>query len=137
MAKLGKALFLTTAAAAIAAGGLAIYNKYKASTDDFDDDYLDFDDEDLDDLDFEDEEDIEDEEDDSDNEADVKRDYVSLSNDVPKEEAPDDTKVNVNVKIEDDEDYLDDTIFSPNNNDNSDETNDEADNKNDEDSKSE
>ena len=36
--KFGKAVLFTATLAAIAAGGMAIYNKYKASTDDFDDD---------------------------------------------------------------------------------------------------
>ena len=44
--KFGKAVLFTATLAAIAAGGMAIYNKYKASTDDFDDDFLDFDDDD-------------------------------------------------------------------------------------------
>ena len=46
--KFGKALIFTAVAGAIAAGGVALYNKYKASSDDFDDDSLDFDDEDED-----------------------------------------------------------------------------------------
>lgn len=45
MAKLGKALVLTALAGAAAIGGIALYSKYKASTEDFDDDFLDFDDE--------------------------------------------------------------------------------------------
>ncbi len=45
------ALFSTIVGAA-AVGGIAIYNKYKASTEDFDDDFLDFDDDDDDDDDF-------------------------------------------------------------------------------------
>ena len=47
--KLGKIVLLTALASAAAAGGIALYNKYKASSDDFDDDFLDFDDEDEDD----------------------------------------------------------------------------------------
>jgi hypothetical protein len=44
--KLGKALVFTALASAITAGGVALYNKYKASSDDLDDDdFLDFDDE--------------------------------------------------------------------------------------------
>ncbi|MBQ3546339.1 MAG: hypothetical protein IJA34_15350 [Lachnospiraceae bacterium] len=90
--KLGKALLFTALAGAAVAGGIAIYNKYKASTDDFDDDFLDFDDED-DDFD-----------DDFDNDfLDNKneREYVSIPRDDKSEEASDDFKVNVDVKIAD------------------------------------
>lgn len=91
--KFGKALFFTAIAGAIAAGGMAIYNKYKASTDDYDDDFLDFDDED------EDLDDLDDEETDSASDNDSKdREYVSI----PRENASDDeAKVNVNVTIGD------------------------------------
>ena len=106
MAKLGKALFFTAAAAAITAGGMAIYNKYKASTDDFDDDFLDFDDEDedLDDLDFDDDEDTK-----EDNSG---REYVSIPKESTADKSDDESKVNVSVKIsdnldDDDDDYAD------------------------------
>ena len=84
--KFGKALIFTAVAGAIAAGGVALYNKYKASSDDFDDDSLDFDDEDED---FD--------------EDDVKssdREYVSIPRDNSKEEAASDYKVNVDVSID-------------------------------------
>lgn len=86
--KFGKALIFTAVAGAIAAGGVALYNKYKASSDDFDDDSLDFDDED-DDFDTD--------------EDDVKssdREYVSIPRDNSKEEAASDYKVNVDVSID-------------------------------------
>lgn len=98
MAKIfGKALIFTAVAGAIAAGGVALYNKYKASSDDFDDDSLDFDDEDED---FDD--DTEDDDFDTD-EDDVKssdREYVSIPRDNSKEEAASDYKVNVDVSID-------------------------------------
>jgi hypothetical protein len=99
--KLGKALLFTALAGAAVAGGMAIYNKYKASTDDFDDDFLDFDDED-DDLDDDFDDDF------LDNRS--EREYVSI----PREnKSEDDFKVNVDVKIadtfvDDEDDYLDD-----------------------------
>ena len=43
-----KAIIFTTIVGAAAAGGMALYNKYKASSEDFDDDFLDFDDDDSD-----------------------------------------------------------------------------------------
>lgn len=95
--KFGKALIFTAVAGAIAAGGVALYNKYKASSDDFDDDSLDFDDEDED---FDD--DTEDDDFDTD-EDDVKssdREYVSIPRDNSKEEAASDYKVNVDVSID-------------------------------------
>ncbi len=95
--KFGKALIFTAVAGAIAAGGVALYNKYKASSDDFDDDSLDFDDEDED---FDD--DTEDDDFDTD-EDDVKssdREYVSIPRDNFKEEAASDYKVNVDVSID-------------------------------------
>lgn len=95
--KFGKALIFTAVAGAIAAGGVALYNKYKASSDDFDDDSLDFDDED-DDFD----DDTEDDDFDTD-EDDVKsseREYVSIPRDNSKEEAASDYKVNVDVTID-------------------------------------
>lgn len=95
--KFGKALIFTAVAGAIAAGGVALYNKYKASSDDFDDDSLDFDDEDED---FDD--DTEDDDFDTD-EDDVKssdREYVSIPRDNSKEDAASDYKVNVDVTID-------------------------------------
>lgn len=95
--KFGKALIFTAVAGAIAVGGVALYNKYKASSDDFDDDSLDFDDEDED---FDD--DTEDDDFDTD-EDDVKssdREYVSIPRDNSKEEAASDYKVNVDVSID-------------------------------------
>jgi len=95
--KFGKALIFTAVAGAIAAGGVALYNKYKASSDDFDDDSLDFDDEDED---FDD--DTEDDDFDTD-EDDIKssdREYVSIPRDNSKEEAASDYKVNVDVSID-------------------------------------
>ena len=90
--KLGKALLFTALAGAAVAGGMAIYNKYKASTDDFDDDFLDFDDED-DDLD----DDFDDDFLDDKNE----REYVTIPRDDKAENESEDFKVNVDVKIAD------------------------------------
>ena len=81
--KFGKAVVFTAVAAAVAAGGMAIYNKYKASSDDFDD-------LDLDDDEDEDEEEVKTE--------DNNRDYVTI----PKDTESDAPKVNLNVKIADD-----------------------------------
>ncbi len=72
--KFGKAVLFTATLAAIAAGGMAIYNKYKASTDDFDDDFLDFDD---DDDDFDDLDDFDDD-DEAEDTSDTNREYVPL-----------------------------------------------------------
>ena len=44
--KLGKVLLCTALIGSAVAGGMALYNKYKASGDDFDDDSFDFDDDD-------------------------------------------------------------------------------------------
>ena len=101
--KLGKALIFTAVAGAIAAGGVALYNKYKASTDDFDDDFLDFDDED-DDFD----DDLDDTSDDN-----AGRGYVSIPREDAAEEKDDDYKVNLDVSIadtfnDDEDDDLDD-----------------------------
>lgn len=69
--KFGKVLFCSALIGSAVAGGMALYRKYKASSDDFDDDFLDFDD-DFDDEDFEDfnsnYEDFDDDDEDSDNE---------------------------------------------------------------------
>lgn len=90
--KFGKALMFTAVASAIVAGGVALYNKYKASTDDFDDDFLDFDDED---------DDLDDDVDLDDDSSDIQsgREYVSI----PREDksSDDEVKVNVDVKIAD------------------------------------
>lgn len=85
--KIGKALIFTAVVSTLAAGGIALYNKYKASTDDFDDDFLDFDDDD----------------DDDDDDISSEREYVSIPRD--EKAAEDDTdddeiKVNVDVKID-------------------------------------
>lgn len=102
--KFGKALIFTAVAGAIAAGGVALYNKYKASSDDFDDDSLDFDDEDEDFDDDTEDDDFDTEDDDFDtDEDDVKssdREYVSIPRDNSKEEAASDYKVNVDVSID-------------------------------------
>lgn len=90
--KLGKALIFTAIAGAVVAGGMAIYNKYKASTDDFDDDFLDFDDED-DDLDDDFDDDFDDEK--------SEREYVSIPRDNKTDDSSDEYKVNVDVKIAD------------------------------------
>ena len=114
--KMGKALIFTAVAGAIAAGGVALYNKYKASTDDFDDDFLDFDDED-DDF-------------DNDDDASSQREYVSIpreseANDVKSEtntsatdnKAASDYNVNVNIDTsgfsEEKDDTSDDTDEIP------------------------
>lgn len=65
--KLGKILVATALVGTAVAGGLALYNKYKAGQDDLDDDFMDFDD-DFDD-DFEDEDD----------EDDASRSYVNIT----------------------------------------------------------
>lgn len=51
--KIGKVLLCSALIGSAVAGGMALYRKYKASSDDFDDDFLDFDD-DFDDDDFDD-----------------------------------------------------------------------------------
>lgn len=103
--KIGKALIFTAVAGAIAAGGVALYNKYKASTDDFDDDFLDFDDED----------------EDFDDDSSSDREYVSIPRDnetddlkseTSDKETNSDYKVNVNIdtsgfSMEEDNDYDD------------------------------
>lgn len=88
--KFGKALIFTAVASAIAAGGVALYNKYKASSDDFDDDSLDFDDED---------DDFDDDTDDDDVKS-SDREYVSIPRDNSKEDDASDYKVNVDVTID-------------------------------------
>lgn len=96
--KIGKALIFTAVAGAIAAGGVALYNKYKASTDDFDDDCLDFDDEDEDfDDDIEEYDDFYPEDED---EKSADREYVSIPRDNSKEDTSSDYKVNVDVTID-------------------------------------
>lgn len=69
--KIGKVLLLSALVGSAVAGGMALYNKYKASSDDFDDDFLDFDDDDFDDDDINDDfnDYDEDEFDDSDDDA--------------------------------------------------------------------
>lgn len=105
--KLGKALILTALAGAAAAGGMALYNKYKASTDDFDDDFLDFDDED---------DDLDDDLDETTASEQAERGYVSIPREDDSENAKSDNyKVNVDVSIandfsgaeEDEEDDID------------------------------
>ena len=95
--KFGKALIFTAVAGAIAAGGVALYNKYKASSDDFDDDSLDFDDEDED---FDDDTEDDDFDTDEDNVKSSDREYVSIPRDNSKEDAASDYKVNVDVTID-------------------------------------
>lgn len=100
--KLGKALIFTAVAGAIAAGGIALYNKYKANVDDFDDSFPNIDDED----DIDDDEDILEESTDSaDNAEDTttssKREYVPIPNETKEEsEKESDYKVNVDVTID-------------------------------------
>ena len=90
--KLGKALIFTALAGAAAAGGMALYNKYKASTDNFDDDFLDFDDED---------EDLDDDLDDTAAGEQAERGYVSIPREDNSDTADsDEYKVNVDVKID-------------------------------------
>ncbi len=95
--KFGKALIFTAVAGAIAAGGVALYNKYKASSDDFDDDSLDFDDEDED---FDDDTEDDDFDTDEDEVKSSDREYVSIPRDNSKEDAASDYKVNVDVTID-------------------------------------
>ena len=95
--KFGKALIFTAVAGAIAAGGVALYNKYKASSDDFDDDSLDFDDEDED---FDDDTEDDDFDTDEDELKSSDREYVSIPRDNSKEDAASDYKVNVDVTID-------------------------------------
>lgn len=101
--KLGKALVFTALASAAVAGGIALYNKYKSSSDDFDDDFFDFDDED---------DDFDNIQNDS-----VEREYVSIPTDEAEEEVKtDEKKVNVDVSIDtstfkdDDDETTDDGI---------------------------
>lgn len=95
--KFGKALIFTAVAGAIAAGGVALYNKYKASSDDFDDDSLDFDDEDED---FDDDTEDDDFDTDEDEVKSSDREYVSIPRDNSKEDEASDYKVNVDVTID-------------------------------------
>lgn len=98
--KLGKFLVCSALIGTAVAGGVALYNKFKASNDDFDDDSFDFDDFDDD---FDDEADI----------ASVKeeseRGYVSIPRETDDTDK-DDYKVNVDVTIHaDDADSEEDT----------------------------
>lgn len=97
--KLGKVLLCTALIGSAVAGGMALYNKYKASDDDFDDDSFDFDDED-DDFD-----DIAYEEDSKDSAAD--REYVSIPRESDESDKTDDLKVNVDVSIPSDDKDID------------------------------
>lgn len=90
--KLGKVLLCTALIGSAVAGGMALYNKYKASGDDFDDDSFDFDD---DDDDFD---DIAEEED----EKDSDREYVSIPRESEDSAKSDDHPVNVEVTIQSD-----------------------------------
>lgn len=95
--KFGKFLVCSALIGSAVAGGIALYNKFKSSDDDFDDDSFDFDDfdDDFDEL----------EEEDSKEDA---RGYVSIpiENEVPDE---DEYKVNVNVTINTDEEFTEET----------------------------
>ena len=90
--KLGKVLLCTALIGSAVAGGMALYNKYKASGDDFDDDSFDFDDDD----DFD---DIADEEDTKDSD----REYVSIPRDSEESAKADERPVNVEVTIQSDD----------------------------------
>ncbi|MDE7157866.1 MAG: hypothetical protein K2O02_08020 [Lachnospiraceae bacterium] len=90
--KLGKVLLCTALIGSAVAGGMALYNKYKASGDDFDDDSFDFDDDD----DFD---DIADEEDTKDSD----REYVSIPRESEDSAKADESPVNVEVTIQSDD----------------------------------
>ncbi|MCI8668853.1 MAG: hypothetical protein HFI34_04915 [Lachnospiraceae bacterium] len=91
--KLGKVLLCTALIGSAVAGGMALYNKYKSSGDDFDDDSFDFDD---DDDDFD---DIADEEDTKDSD----REYVSIPRESEDSAKTDERPVNVEVTIQSDD----------------------------------
>ena len=65
--KLGKILVATALIGTAVAGGLALYNKYKANQDDLDDDFMDFDD------------DFDDDFEDDDDEDESSRSYVNIT----------------------------------------------------------
>lgn len=68
--KFGKVLLCSALIGSAVAGGMALYNKYKSSNDDLDDDdFLDFDDDDFDDDEFDDDFDDFDDDDDSDDDV--------------------------------------------------------------------
>lgn len=87
--KFGKIVLLTALASAAAAGGIALYNKYKASSEDFDDDFLDFDDEEDEDFDS--------------TLDDTGREYVSIpreaANDTSEDSVVKNDNYNVNVDV--------------------------------------
>lgn len=84
--KLGKILVATALIGTAVAGGLALYNKYKANQDDLDDDFMDFDD------------DFDDDFEDDDDEDESSRSYVNITyNDVDE----DNTDVDEVVETED------------------------------------
>ncbi len=93
--KLGKVLLCTALIGSAVAGGMALYNKYKASDDDFDDDSFDFDD---DDDDFD---DVADEEEKNDSSTD--REYVSIPRESEENAKADGYSVNVDVTIQSDD----------------------------------
>lgn len=79
--KLGKLLAATAIIGTAVAGGMALYNKYKAREENLDDDFMDFDD------DFDD--DFEDEDDDA---SDPSRSYVNITYDKDMETAEEETE---------------------------------------------
>lgn len=109
--KLGKLLLCTALIGSAVAGGMALYNKYKASSDDFDDDLDNFDFDDFDDDDFDDEDDSVKE--DSVNASSQNRGYVSIPRDSEADSTISDD-IKVNVTIAEDDNVDDDTMSQEN-----------------------
>ncbi|MDE6233517.1 MAG: hypothetical protein K2M60_09275 [Lachnospiraceae bacterium] len=103
--KIGKVLLCSALIGSAVAGGMALYRKYKASSDDFDDDFLDFDDDDFDDDDFDDfnsnYEDFDDDEDDE-----VENDEAA-ANETEDASSDDDSKSKSYVSIPLDDNFID------------------------------
>lgn len=106
--KIGKVLLCSAIIGSAVAGGMALYRKYKASSDDFDDDFLDFDDDDFDDEDFDDfnssYEDFDDDE--EENEEEVKNEDAAAE-DTGDSSSDDGTKSKSYVSIPLDDNFID------------------------------
>lgn len=101
--KFGKVLLCSALIGSAVAGGMALYNKYKSSNDDLDDDFLDFDDDfdddefddDFDDFDDDDDDDVTDASDDESSKDTAKADTSSEDKEEVKEEKAEKSYVNV------------------------------------------
>ncbi len=83
--KLGKFLAFTAIVGAAVAGGVALFKKYKETSDDFDDDFSDFDDDDFDD-------DFSDEDDEADDSESSDRGYTPIAPVTDEEQEDSETK---------------------------------------------